>query len=100
MDMPKLLSRVIAASLLLTSVSAATSVGAADRGFCRGYATAAVRQVRGALENRRCPFRTEDNESRWSTNFRTHFDWCRDVSREDAEREREARTRTLEHCAH
>ncbi len=97
MEMSKLLSRTIAASFLLIVAGSATAASAADRGFCHDYASAAMRQVHGALNNRRCSFRV-DNETRWSTDYRAHFDWCRGVSRDQADGERDARRRVLDHC--
>jgi hypothetical protein len=98
--MHRKMSIALAASLLLTVVGSATPAGAAGPGFCHDYAQAALRQVRGAHEHRRCEFRTENqNPARWSTEYRTHYDWCLGASREDADRERDARRETLEHCA-
>jgi hypothetical protein len=95
--MSRKLSLALSAALL--AATAASSVQAADRDFCRNYARAAVNQVRGAMSHGRCRFRVEDNPTRWSTDFRVHFEWCRDVSRDQADDEREARRRALEHCA-
>jgi hypothetical protein len=97
--MHRKISIAIAASLLLTVTGSATSAGAAGPGFCHDYAQAALRQVRGALNNRRCTFHMQ-NEARWSSDYRTHYDWCLGASREDADRERDARRDLLEHCAH
>ena len=95
--MSKLLSRTIAASFLLIVAGLATAASAADKEFCHDYANAAMRQVRVALNNRRCTFRV-DNETRWSTDYRTHFEWCRGVGRDQANSERDARRRILDHC--
>lgn len=95
--MSKLLSRTIAASFLLIIAGSATAASAADKEFCHDYASAAMRQVHGALNNRRCSFRV-DNSTRWSTDYRAHFQWCRDVSRDQANGERDARRRVLDHC--
>lgn len=98
--MSRKLPIVLSAALFMTATVAVSAAQAAGEEFCRDYARAAVRQVRGAESHRRCEFRVEDNPARWSTDWRTHFDWCRGVSREQAENERDARTRALEHCAH
>ncbi len=95
--MSKKLTLALSAALLL---AAAGSAQAAGEGFCRDYARAAVNQVRGAEHHGRCDLRMDRDPARWSTDFRTHFDWCRGVSRDQADSEREARTRALEHCAH
>jgi len=83
------------AVLMLGLPSAAS---AADAGFCRDYARAALNQVRGAMNHRRCAIQMQG--PRWSTDFSVHFVWCRGVSRDQAYAERDARTRTLEDCAH
>jgi hypothetical protein len=95
--MSKLLSAALAAALVLGA--AAGSAKAADREFCRDYARAAVNQTRGAMSHERCEWRTERDRARWSTDFRVHFDWCRSVSREQADAERDARRHALERCA-
>ena len=97
MEMSNTLTCALAGGAMLL-LAGATSASAADNGFCRDYARAALHQVRGALSNRRCTFHME-NETRWSSDFRTHYDWCRGVSRDQADQEREARRRALEHCA-
>ena len=71
---------------------------AADDGFCRAYAQAAVREVNHALEHGRC--RDQMQGPRWSTDWRSHFAWCRHVSRDTAAGENEARRETLEACHH
>ena len=77
--------------------SLASSAGAASPGFCRDYAGAALRQVRGAMSHTACY--SEVHGARWSNDWRIHFDWCRGVDRVDAASEREARRETLEDCA-
>src|SRR5579862_7654597 len=97
--MSKTLPLALSAALLVVAAGAATSARAADRDFCRDYARAAVNQVRGAMSHGRCRFRAENNPARWSTDFRVHFDWCRGVSRDQAEDERDARRHILDRCA-
>jgi len=97
--MYKKIAYVVTAGLLLGLASSATSASAADPGFCRDYARAALHQVRGALNNRRCTFHME-NEARWSSDFQVHYSWCLGVGRDEADRERDARREMLEHCAH
>ena len=86
-----------AALLVLTAWTPAAN--AASREFCRDYARAAVRQVRGALSHGRCIRHIDDDSARWSTDFQTHFRWCLDQSRDAAEAERDARRDKLERCA-
>lgn len=94
--MSKLLTGAAAALMILAS---AGSAGAADREFCRDYAQSALRQVRGALHHQRCAVHL-DNVARWSPEFRDHFRWCLNVSKDTANDERAARHRVLERCAH
>ena len=98
--MSRKLTVVLSAAFLMASSVAVSSAQAAGEDFCRDYARAAVRQVRGADMHRRCDWRVDNNPARWSTDWRAHFDWCRGVTREQADAERDARTRTLERCAH
>ena len=90
----------LAGSAILILAGSATAASAADPGFCRDYARAAVRQTRGADSHMRCIRHVDNNQSRWSTDFRHHYEWCLGVHREDADAERDARMRTLDRCAH
>jgi len=94
--MPKSLLTAACGAVL---VFAATAASAASPEFCRDYSRAAVNQVRAAMAHPRCDWRMDHNPTRWSTDWRAHFDWCRDVRREQAEDERLARRNTLDHCA-
>jgi uncharacterized membrane protein len=69
---------------------------AADPAFCRGYATAALNQVRGALSNQNCARGIQG--TRWSSDFKVHFDWCLTQPASAAEAERVARTEYLRGC--
>jgi hypothetical protein len=85
------------AALALTLGPAAN---AADPGFCRGYARAAVREVTRSLDMPGCRAIMRGGQGdRWSTDWRTHFAWCRTVSRDDAAKENQARHAILAHCA-
>jgi hypothetical protein len=75
----------------------ATSACAADPGFCRAYAKAALVQVRGALASSRCAAAIQG--ARWSTDFSVHYEWCLGASFADAGAERDARTRFLKSCS-
>jgi len=85
---------MIASGLLM--MAATSPVTAADPGFCRHYANAALNQVRGGLSLPPC--RHELEGSRWSSDFHVHFDWCLGVSPEEAAAERNRRTAELERC--
>ena len=97
--MTKTLSIAVAAALVTAAAGWVGSAQGADREFCHDYARAALNQVRGASSHERCDEHMDRNETRWSRDYRVHFDWCRGVSRDQAEDERQARRRTLEHCA-
>jgi hypothetical protein len=73
-----------------------SEVRAADRIFCEEYAAAAVGQSTTAAEAPRC--RGEARGSRWSTDYRQHFEWCLGAQFEDARTEREKRHEYLERC--
>jgi hypothetical protein len=79
--------------LLATAVSGAQ---AAPPGFCRGYANAALNQVRAALAIPRCRGGMEG--ARWSSDFHVHYDWCLGASPGAAAEEREARTIHIRRC--
>jgi hypothetical protein len=83
---------VVMLALLLLPPSAR----AADPGFCRQYAQAALNQARGGRSLPGC--RGAMNGDRWSTDFRVHFAWCIANSPEAAETERGVRTGFLESC--
>jgi hypothetical protein len=68
---------------------------AAPPGFCRDYATAAVRQVELA---RAIPACNRGAGPRWTTDFRVHYDWCLGQPPGAVEAERAARTNWLRHC--
>ncbi len=66
--------KVVKRAILLTPVLAVLvplAAQAADPGFCRGYAAAAIRQVRGALNHPRCLPGMQG--SRWSADEQVHY---------------------------
>jgi hypothetical protein len=77
-------------------VSGLTAAQAADPGFCKQYAQAALNQVRGGLANPRCAGGLQG--ARWSTDFAVHYEWCLGASFGAAGNERDARTRYLRGC--
>jgi hypothetical protein len=69
---------------------------AADPGFCRQFAKAAMIQVREALADPRCGAGLQG--ARWSTDFAVHYEWCLGASLDAVGTERAARTRFLRAC--
>lgn len=87
-----------AAALAGVAVFACSQPGqAAGRDFCHDYTRAALVQVRAALNMPRCAERL-DPGPRWSTDPDVHYNWCRGVSRDAANDEREARKDYLDRC--
>ena len=93
-----MLKATIYAGLLTAALSVLTplSAQAADPGFCRAYADAAINQVRAALANPVCA--RHISGARWVPEHRVHFDWCLTVPYPAAEAERAARTEFLRGC--
>jgi hypothetical protein len=88
---------VLAACFLSAFLMAGlTAADAADPGFCRQYAQAALKQVRGALSNPRCGGGLQG--ARWSADFPVHYEWCLGADYGAAGAERDARTRYLRAC--
>ncbi len=87
-------------SLLVCAVAAAAAIPfsvaqAADPGFCRDYATAAVRQVELMHSVAAC---NRGVGPRWTTDFRVHYDWCLGQAPGAVEAERVARTNWIRSC--
>jgi hypothetical protein len=78
------------------SVAGLSVARAADPGFCRPYARAALTQVRGGWADPGCAGHLRG--ARWSTEFSVHYEWCLGASPEAAGAERDARTRHLKAC--
>jgi hypothetical protein len=68
---------------------------AANPGFCRDYAAAAVRQVELA---RAIPACNRGAGPRWTTDYKVHFDWCLGAGPNVVADERMARTNWLRRC--
>jgi hypothetical protein len=68
---------------------------AANPGFCRDYAAAAVRQVELA---RAIPACNRGAGPRWTTDYRVHFQWCLGAAPGVVVAERAARTNWLRTC--
>ena len=90
------LSLPVFLSTLLTLILF-TETKAADPGFCRQYARAALIQARGGLSNPSCGGGLQG--TRWSTDFAVHYEWCLGASFEAAASERDARTNYLRGCS-
>lgn len=88
------LTVVLVASVLL--IAGLTPARAADPAFCRPYAQAALKQVRGGLADPRCGGGMQG--ARWSTDFAVHYEWCLGASVAAAGAERDARTQYLRGC--
>ena len=88
---------IAACFLLVLLLSGLTDARAADPGFCRQYAKAALGQVRAALADPRCG--ADVQGVGWSTDFSVHYEWCLGASLDTAGAERDARTRYLRACA-
>jgi hypothetical protein len=82
-----------AAALLLASVTVANAAG---EKACEDYAHAAIIQVRAGNSIPRCQAGMQG--TRWSPEWRVHYDWCRGASYEAIGAERDARTEHLRHC--
>jgi hypothetical protein len=90
----KLPSAVILSIFLASGM---TTTRAADPGFCKQYAQAALNQVRGGLANPACGSGLQG--TRWSSDFAIHYQWCLGASFGAAGTERDARTRQLRACS-
>ncbi|HEY1980099.1 MAG TPA: hypothetical protein VGH13_08420 [Xanthobacteraceae bacterium] len=93
--MPKGLLRL---SIVLSALAAMMPLAAqaADPAACRDYATAAIRQVRGAVNNARCLPGLQG--ARWSADFKVHYNWCLTANYAAMGTERDARTAYLRSC--
>jgi hypothetical protein len=94
--MANTLSLTGALGLSVFLLSGLTAAHAADPGFCKQYAQAALNQVRGGLANPRCAGGLQG--ARWSTDFAVHYEWCLGASFGAAGNERDARTQYLRGC--
>jgi hypothetical protein len=82
----------------LAGFFAISPAGAADEGYCKEYASTAISQLKTAERHRRCDGILRDDPNRWSSNWRAHYDWCRDNRRDDVRAERSKRERQLDRC--
>jgi hypothetical protein len=90
----KLPSAVVLSIFLASGMTAAH---AADPGFCKQYAQAALNQVRGGLADPSCGSGLRG--ARWSSDFAVHYEWCLGASFGAAGAERAARARQLRACS-
>jgi hypothetical protein len=84
---------IATAAALCSGLSAAQ---AADVEYCKGYASAALHQVRGARSNPACAPGAQG--ARWAQDYRVHYDWCLGQSVAATGEERDARTNYLRAC--
>jgi hypothetical protein len=87
-------------SLLSCGIAAASAMTfsaaqAADPGFCREYAMAAVRQVELSRSILAC---NRGVGPRWTSDYRVHFDWCVGAPYATVRAERAARTNWMRSC--
>jgi hypothetical protein len=88
---PKLV--ITTAALLLAGV---TTAQAAGEKVCEDYAHAAIVQVRAGMSQPRCEGGMRG--TRWSPEWRVHYDWSRGASYQQIGAERDARTEHLRAC--
>ena len=93
--MSNILKVVLALGVTVAVAMPLSAARAADPGFCRDYAAAAVRQVQ--LE-RSVPACDRGTGPRWTSDYRVHFDWCLGASPDAVEAERAARTNWIRSC--
>lgn len=85
---------VVAGATIFAATSGAQAAG---RDFCHDYTQAALVQVHAMMSMPRCADRI-DPGPRWSTDPAVHFKWCRGVSRDEANDEREVRKDYIDRC--
>jgi hypothetical protein len=67
--------------------------------YCHWYAHSALNQARAARANPSCWGLVNDSPSRWSMNYRDHFEWCLSVFGSGQNRsEHQARVEGLNQC--
>jgi hypothetical protein len=93
----KMPSAIILTACLAMAWTQLAAAHAADPGFCRQYARAALKQVQDGLSNPACGGALQG--SRWSSDFAVHYEWCLGVSLRDVAEERDFRVRYLKKCA-
>src|SRR5258708_1209672 len=82
--------------LSISFISGLTAADAADPGFCKQYAQAALNQGPGGLANPRCPGGLQG--PRWSSDFWVPYEWWVGGFLGAAGTERDARTQYLRGC--
>ncbi len=92
-----MINRSLFGAMAVAILAGSGAAQAADDSFCKDYARAAVNQFRTAEKHERCD-RFLREGSRWSAEWRNHYDWCRGVKRDAAWAERNTRKREIEEC--
>jgi hypothetical protein len=90
--------RLAFAGTALAILCSAMPVQAAEYGYCRAYARAAVQQFGQAEANPYCA--SHIGGPRWMPDYETHFDWCLSVAPYEAQHEWDSRSRLLYRCTH
>ena len=83
---------------LAMSALAAPCAVAADDAFCEEYARTALQQGEVARDLPVCA--RFAHGTRWSPDYRFHYEWCRAASYHDARAQQDARRGTLDTCRH
>ena len=84
------------AVLIIGQMSSVSPAQAAPPDYCHFYAQTAMRQLSIALSNPRCAAWLSG--SRWSSDYRGHYDWCLWVPFRAAEAESFRRAEQLRAC--
>lgn len=95
-DVLKRLTSAIGLGATLALSVSFSAAHAADPAYCNQYAQAAINQVRAGLANPACARGLQG--ARWSSEFKTHYDWCLTAAPPAIESERGARTGFLRGC--
>jgi hypothetical protein len=84
------------AAIIAALVASAGVARAADPDFCRDYARSAIDQYHRAVDLH-CDWLLRD-QAVWSPDYPHHYNWCRGVSREQADQGRDQRRDALDRC--
>jgi hypothetical protein len=94
----KLATMTFGAVALCAGMTSTIAAFGADRGYCRDYTEAAIRQAYEARQTRVCARQIPYEPARWSLDRRGHFEWCLYEPRELSEAERDYRAGFLDDC--
>jgi hypothetical protein len=88
----------VLASAAVLAVGLAAPAQAMDPYFCQGYARTAISQAHQAERRPRCNYLLSQG-TRWSFDYRAHYDWCLGAGPGQANGERQARWAALNRCS-